>query len=101
MQCSWGVVIMYRKKLAKYIRQYQTNLDWCNAIEVNIASRRVIVINVYMPYQCEQNRELYTQCLGALKTLIDELPSTSFMIVGDWNANLKSGGKSFFWEPNG
>ena len=91
-----GVAIMYRKNLAKYIRQFQTNLDWCNAIEINIASRKVIVINVYMPYQCEQNRELYTQCLGALKSLIDELPSTSFMIVGDWNANLKTGGNSLF-----
>ena len=91
-----GVAIMYKKNLAKYIKQFQTNLDWCNAIEINIASRRVMIINVYMPYQCEQNRELYIQCLGALKSLIDDLPSTSFMIVGDWNANLKTGGNSLF-----
>ena len=91
-----GVAIMYKKNLAKYIKQFQTNLDWCNAIEISIASLRVMIINVYMPYQCEQNRELYIQCLGALKSLIDDLPSTSFIIVGDGNANLKTGGNSLF-----
>ena len=91
-----GVAIMYRKNIAKYIKQFETNLDWCNAVELNIDSHRVIILNVYMPYQCQENRETYIQCLGALKSLIDELPSTSFMIVGDWNANLKIGGNSRF-----
>ena len=91
-----GVAIMFRKNIAKYIKQFETNLDWCNAIEISIASYKVIIINIYMPYQCEQNREAYMQCLGALKSLIDELPTTSFMIVGDWNANLKIGGNSLF-----
>ena len=37
-----GVAIMYRKNLAKYFKQFQTNLDWCNAIEINIALHKVI-----------------------------------------------------------
>ena len=91
-----GVAIMYRKNIAKFIKQLETNLDWCNAIEINIDAHRVIILNVYMPYQCYENRETYIECLGALKSLIDELPSTSFMIMGDWNANLKMGGNSMF-----
>ena len=94
-----GVAIMYKKNIANYIKQFETNLDWCNAIELNIESHRVIILNVYMPYQCEQNRETYIHCLGAIKSLIDEFPTTSFMIVGDWNANLKSGGNSMFGKP--
>ena len=51
-----GVAIMYKKNIAKYIKHFETNLDWCNAIELNIESHRVIILNVYMPYQCEQSR---------------------------------------------
>ena len=81
MQCPWGVAIMYKKNIANYIKHFETNLDWCNAIELNIESHRVIILNVYMPYQCEQNRETYTHFLRAIKSLIEEFSTTSFMIV--------------------
>ena len=77
-----GVAIMYRKDIAKYVTPFETNSDWCNAIELQLDSHRVIILNVYMPYQCDNNREAYTHCLGAIKSLIDEFRTSSFIIGG-------------------
>ena len=52
-----------------------------------------------MPYQYDDNRETYMHCLGAIKYLIDEFTTTSFIIVGDWNANLGVTGNSMFSKP--
>ena len=43
-----GVAIMYRKNLAKYIKQFQTNLDWCSAIEINIVSHSKGITEMYL-----------------------------------------------------
>ena len=68
---------------AKYESPFETNSDWCNAIELQLDSRRVIILDVYMVHQCNNNREAYTNCSGAIKSLIDEFPTSSFIIVGD------------------
>lgn len=91
-----GVAIFYKKDLIKYINRIELNLDWANCIEINMNSHRIIIINVYLPYQSENNRELYIQCLEALKSIIDEMECTSILITGDWNANLQARGRSLF-----
>ena len=91
-----GVAIFYRKELAQYIKKLDTNLDWLTGIEIAINGHKFIVITIYMPYQCEENKETYKQYLGALDALLDELETTSVVILGDWNANLQNGGRSLF-----
>ena len=49
-----------------------------------------------MPYQSEDNRDRYLQCLEAIRDIIDEGTSSSYIIVGDWNANLRIGQRSLF-----
>ena len=91
-----GVAIFYRKELAQYIKKLDTNLDWLTGIEIAINGHKFIVITIYMPYQCEDNKETYKQYLGALDALLDELETTSVVILGDWNANLRNCGRSLF-----
>ena len=94
-----GVAIFYRKEVSKYVKQIDTNLDWCNAIEITVESHTIILINVYMPFQCDKNKEMYMQCLGAIRNIIDEGSSSSYMILGDWNANLRTDQRSLFGKP--
>ena len=94
-----GVAIFYRKEVSKYVKQIDTNLDWCNAIEITVESHKIILINVYMPFQCDKNKEMYMQCLGAIRNIIDEGSSSSYMILGDWNANLRTDQRSLFGKP--
>ena len=77
-----GVAIFYKKDLSKYVKQIDTNLEWCNAIEITVESHKIILINVYLPYQCDKNKELYMQCLEAIRDIIDEGSSSSYMMLG-------------------
>jgi len=42
-----------------------------------------------MPYQCAQNKEQYIDNLWKINSFVDSLQNTNFMIIGDWNANLR------------
>ena len=94
-----GVAIFYKKEMSKFVKQIDTNLDWCNALEITVESHKTIIINVYMPYQCENNRDRYLQCLEAIRDIIDEGASSSYIIIGDWNANLRTDQRSLFAQP--
>ena len=39
------------------------------------------------------------QCLEAIRDIIDEGSSTSYIVVGDWNANIHVGQRSLFRQP--
>ena len=49
-----------------------------------------------MPYQCRENEDTYLEDLGVLSALLEELDHTSFVVMGDWNANLKNPASSLF-----
>ena len=46
------------------------------------------LINVYLPYECTDNRDEFIDCLAKLGVFIDNINSTYITIVGDFNANL-------------
>ena len=48
-RCSGGVAIMWRANLCKYIKAINLNVNWCNAIEVNMEKIKILILNVYMP----------------------------------------------------
>ena len=43
-----------------------------------------------MPYQCDENYDLYMQCIGKLSTLIEESCINNIVILGDLKATLNS-----------
>ena len=53
---------------------------------------------IYVPYQCRVNEDKYLEDLGVLSALIliEDLDSTNFVLLGDWNANLKNPDNSLF-----
>ena len=93
---SGGVAIMWRKELGKQIRRLELAEEWCVAIEITIESTKFVILNVYLPYQCYSNEEEYVRCLSGIKTFIEDLDNTNFLIIGDWNANLGSSGTTLF-----
>ena len=47
-------------------------------------------VSVYMPYQCDENYDLYMQCIGKLCTLLEESCTNNIVILGDFNVTLNS-----------
>ena len=91
-----GASLLWRKELSKHIRRLEFNSDWGVAIEINVGTNKLVLLNVYMPYQCAQNKEQYIDNLWKINSFVDSLQNTNFMIIGDWNANLRENGNSLF-----
>ena len=49
-----------------------------------------------MPYQCHEHEDLYLEQLGFIKSFIDETNCSNFVIIGDFNANLRNTGTNLF-----
>ena len=91
-----GVAILWREHLTQFIQPVDLNTDWCTAITITVGPRQLYVFSVYLPYQCSENEERYIHNLGALSAILEELESSCYVIMGDWNANLKDTGSSLF-----
>ena len=84
-----GVAILWKKSLNNFVKHLTfPDCNWCNGLEVSLGSKRFIILNVYLPYQCHENEAAFNNCLGMLSAIIDDLDCTCFAILGDWNANL-------------
>ena len=70
---SGGVTILFRKSMATFAKPIDLELDWCCALEISLPSKRLIVFNVYMPFQCRENTEKYAEQLGVLESIIGDL----------------------------
>ena len=91
-----GVAILWRKNLDHVIKPIDLKCNWCTAIEINTGSNTVVVISVYLPYQSPDNEVEYLEKLGYINAVTNDLDTTCFVIVGDWNANIRNGGESTF-----
>ena len=57
--------------------------NWCTTVEINTGSNTVVVISVYLPYQCPDNEVEYLEKLGYINAVTNDLDTTCFDIVGD------------------
>ena len=87
---------MWKSSISNSIKPLKLDVDWCTAIEVCTGSTKFVILNIYMPYQCHEHEDLYLEQLGFIKAFIDELNCTNFMIIGDFNANLRHTGTNLF-----
>lgn len=91
-----GVAILWRKTLGFTVKQLSLQLDWCLAAELTLSNgTKLVILSVYLPYQCDDNYDEYVDKLGALGAVMDELDTTCYTVVGDWNANLKQSDSPF------
>ena len=91
-----GVALFWRKNISANVKRIEFNSDWAAAIEINQGTSKLVILNIYMPYQCIQNQEQYIDNLWNIFSFIESINTTNFMIIGDWNANLGTSGTSLF-----
>ena len=95
---SGGVALLWRSEFSRNIKHIELNVNWCVAVEVSIDSTKFIILNIYMPYQKLEHEDLYLEQLGYIKAFIEEIESTNFVILGDFNANLGVSGTKLFTD---
>ena len=47
-------------------------------------------------YQCAENEEKYLEDLGEINAILQELDNTCYVVVDDWNADLRNVQQSLF-----
>ena len=55
-------------------------------VQITDNQETLVFINVYLPFQCEDNYEKYFNYLGKLTTLVEELATSNMVVLGDFNA---------------
>ena len=91
-----GVAILYRKTLSSSINLIDLGHDWCTGISIKDGNKTVMIVTVYMTYQCVDNESEYLDKLGQLSAVMEDINTSSFLIIGDWNANLRNTGQNMF-----
>jgi hypothetical protein len=57
--------------------------------DIVINNTSLLFINVYMPYDCNENEEEFRYYLGKVSDIIDDYHSPNVFILGDFNANIR------------
>ena len=84
-----GVGFLWKNKLDNHVSIVDCEYDWMCCMKINNGGgREYYLINVYLPYECTDNRDEFVDCLAKLGVFIDNINSTYITIVGDFNANL-------------
>ena len=83
-----GVGFIWKKQLDANIEIIECEFDWLCCIKISDSTKEYYLLNVYLPYECEDNRDRFNDCLAKLSVFADNITSTYVTIVGDFNANI-------------
>ena len=90
-----GVVILWCTHLDMHVACLYINIDWLTGITITISNRTYVILCVYMPYESHAHEYLFLENLGIIKAVIEELDTTCFSVLADWNSDI-SDSESFF-----
>ena len=85
-----GVGILWRKNIDIAINVIDFKCDWMCGIEIVCDDRTFYLLNVYLPYQSDENLDRFNDCLGKLHVQTQEISNTCITVVGDFNSNIMS-----------
>ena len=90
-----GVAILWNKKYDQLVNIIRLGVDWAIGVELSCNDKKLIILNVYMPYECTQNEEEYLCRLAFIVSYIQDNSSSCIYVVGDMNADV-TGDNSLF-----
>ena len=83
-----GVAILWHKEMDSVIKVIRLQVEWCIAVQFKTNYKEFTVLNVYMPFESQQNEDEYLNRLAFISSFISDNPSTSVFVVGDMNADI-------------
>ena len=83
-----GMAILIRKQHRSIAQFYTYNCVRLLGVQLTCNDVSLLFISVYMPYQCDDNYELFMEYVGKLSALIEESPTSYVAILGDFNAGI-------------
>ena len=87
-----GVAILWRKSLGKCCKfiTYEGEKRIIG-LKINCENEHdILVLNVYLPYMCTENRYTYLEHLGQISAIVQDAATSNVMVLGDFNAGINT-----------
>ena len=81
-----GVAVLVRKSIRKECQVHTFDDSRLLGITVNTSDMPCYFLNVYMPYQCDDNYDLFVEYIGKISSIIEESVTSNLIVLGDFNA---------------
>ena len=83
-----GMAIRIRKQYRSMAQFYTYDCSRLLGVQLSHNEESLLFINVYMPYQSDDNFEIFMEYIGKITALTDESPTSNIAIIGDFNAAI-------------
>jgi exonuclease III len=83
-----GLAILWRKSLTKFFKSISYDDSRIMGIELGFGGKKMLLVNVYLPYCCAENHEEFSHYLAKLDAIISAACTPFLYIMGDFNADL-------------
>ena len=77
-----GMAIPIRKQYRSIAQFHTYNCSRLLRVQLTCNDVSLLFISVYMPYQCDDNFELFMEYVGKLSALFEESPTSNVAILG-------------------
>ena len=81
-----GIGILWKKSISIFVKTITFDDSRLLGVQITDNQEMLVFINVYLPFQCEDNYENYVNYLGKLTALVEELATSNIVVLGDFNA---------------
>ena len=76
-----GVGFLWKKGLDANVSIIECEFDWLCGIKICDGKKEYVLINVYLPYECVDNRDDYSDCLAKLNVVIGNINTTCITVI--------------------
>ena len=81
-----GLTILYRKHLSAFGKIMHFGEVRMLGFQLQYNNLNYLLINVYLPYYCEENIAEFTMCMGKLESILEEYDVNGVLLMGDFNS---------------
>ena len=81
-----GLAILWRKNIVCKCKIIEYDDKRLLGILLQSDLFKLLILNVYLPYECQDNYVEFLQYLGKIHSIVQDIDTPNVIIAGDWNA---------------
>ena len=86
-----GVAFLWKKNLSLTFSTVEYNDPRVIGLNISGEGFTALILNVYLPYECDDNAPEFSDCLGKIMSIVEEANTPHTYIIGDLNADPNKG----------
>ena len=83
---SKGLGFLWNNKYTKHVKFVNYDCDRIIGLELQGNTHKCLILNVYLPYECDENYKDFIHCLGKIISIVQTADTNHVIICGDFNS---------------